>query len=183
MILWQSRVNAMAVTPILWALSITSIRRPVSGVNRRIFPSFHAVIDQKQITSMHSPWKARWSVFDRFYSMTGGKYWVLRRQTKQTNMNYNVVIVKRADAGAEGRGLVFDYWDPPLTMLRPSCMKSSALQVMLGTEIRSSSLEVSACQTLMSSSEHVAKSSDEPLPEWQDRDEMWHMLPSSVQNH
>lgn len=48
-------------------------------------------------------------------------------------------------------------------MLCPSAMKSRDVQVMLGTVIRSSSLGLSTCQTLMSSSEHVANNSEVPL--------------------
>lgn len=50
-------------------------------------------------------------------------------------------------------------------MLRPSVMKSREVQVMLGTVMRSSSLGLSTCHTLMSSSEHVANNSDVPLVE------------------
>lgn len=41
-ILLQSFVAAIAVTPKLWALLITYISRPVSGMKARIFPSFQA---------------------------------------------------------------------------------------------------------------------------------------------
>lgn len=42
-------------------------------------------------------------------------------------------------------------------------MKSRVLQVMLGTVMRSSSLGLSTCHTLISSSEQVANNSDVPL--------------------
>lgn len=64
-----------------------------------------------------------------------------------------------------------DASDPPLMMLFPSLMKSTALQVMLGTVMRSSSLDVSECHTLMSSWEHVANSSDVAL---RDRRDKWY---------
>lgn len=48
-------------------------------------------------------------------------------------------------------------------MLCPSTMKARELHVMLGTVIRSSSLGLSMCHNLMSSSEQVANNSDVPL--------------------
>lgn len=48
MTLLQSLVVAMAVTPILWALLMTYISRPVSGAKARILPSFHAGMKGKQ---------------------------------------------------------------------------------------------------------------------------------------
>lgn len=55
MTLLQSLVVAMAVTPILWALLMTYINRPVSGAKARIFPSSHAGRKgkQKQARSIH----------------------------------------------------------------------------------------------------------------------------------
>lgn len=56
MILLQSLVVAMAVTPILWALLMTYINRPVSGAKARILPSSHAGVKgtQKAAGSVHS---------------------------------------------------------------------------------------------------------------------------------
>lgn len=42
MIFLQSLVPAMAVTPVLCALWMMSMSRPLSGANTRILPSFHA---------------------------------------------------------------------------------------------------------------------------------------------
>lgn len=55
-------------------------------------------------------------------------------------------------------------------MLCPSIMKSTELQIMLGTVMRSSSLGLSMCHNLMSSSEQVANNSDVPLVEKQKRE-------------
>lgn len=46
-ILLQSLVPAIAVTPILCALSMVSMSRPLSGANTRILPSFHASRERK----------------------------------------------------------------------------------------------------------------------------------------
>ena len=54
MILLQSLVVAMAVTPILWALLITYISRPVSGAKARILPSSHAGMKGKEKTGRMS---------------------------------------------------------------------------------------------------------------------------------
>lgn len=50
MILLQSLVVEMAVTPILWALLMAYIKRPVSGAKARILPSSQAVMKGKQKT-------------------------------------------------------------------------------------------------------------------------------------
>lgn len=49
-------------------------------------------------------------------------------------------------------------------------MTSRELQVMLGTVMRSSSLGLSMCHSLMSSSEHVANNSEDPLEEKQNEE-------------
>lgn len=119
MILLQSLVPAMAVTPILCTSWMTSVRRPLSGANTRILPSFQAE----------------------------------RELMLQSHSNNHVITLKAS------RWL----WCLPLMMLWPSDMKSSEVQVMLGTVMRSSSLGRSTCHTLMSSSEHVANNSEVPL--------------------
>ena len=48
MTLLQSLVVAIAVTPILWALLMTYINRPVSGAKARILPSSHAGVEGEQ---------------------------------------------------------------------------------------------------------------------------------------
>lgn len=53
MILLQFLVPAMAVTPILCALWMMSMGRPLSGANTRILPSFHARRQRDQIFNSH----------------------------------------------------------------------------------------------------------------------------------
>lgn len=126
MILLQFLVPAMAVTPMLCAPWMMSMRRPLSGANTRTLPSSHAGREWNLFLAASYPQKIA-MVQHRWY--------------------LNPI----------------SHWSAPLMMLWPSVMKSRALQVMLGTVMRSSSLGLSLCHSLISSSEQVANNSDVPL--------------------
>lgn len=166
----------MAVTPILCALSMTSMRRPLSGANTRILPSFHAGGERNQFRN--SLQSRRLISFSRYNSI------VLVEMGNSTGscpqVNTDEQIMAEPQLTLRDKNWIFLVvvisvsclqWFPPLMMLCPSAMKSRELQVMLGTVMRSSSLGLSMCHNLMSSSEQVANNSDVPLAENQKKRE------------